>query len=167
MAYLEYKNENRVQRLTVGTQSVTPLLYDRTDGLRLGASSDGNELIALFRSKHYTAILSHGRLPLYVNRCRVVVLKIVREGDRLQIEDHEYTFHEMAREVIADDSPLLQSGKVCIVDRKPFRAGDTVIYCPSCNTPYHERCWHYLKGRCANTLVCNYHAPEPAQEANP
>ena len=37
-------------------------------------------------------------------------------------------------------------GCVCSVCNKPFAAGDDIVVCPECGTPYHRACYQAAGG---------------------
>lgn len=77
--------------------------------------------------------------PVRVNGRRVVTLRALRQGSRLQIGNLELTFWEVTLQRVAAGSPLL--GKRCPVCRLNFGIGDEVVVCPRCGIPYHKECW--------------------------
>lgn len=158
MAHLEYTSEGEVKRILLDDAPVR-YLSDTGYVLRPVPELTSDTHVAVYRSKRYVVLLNLGHQSLYVNQCKVALFKIIREGDQLTIGQHDYTFRELIKEVLDADSTLVRQKKRCLVDGTPFRPGDIVVYCPSCNTPHHEPCWQYQKGRCANGAVCQYQAP--------
>ncbi len=53
-------------------------------------------------------------------------------------------------------------GKICPFCQENIKEGDSVIVCPSCNIPHHEKCW-YAHGGCT-THECLYQ-PNTAAES--
>ncbi|MFQ3535208.1 MAG: RING finger protein [Aggregatilineales bacterium] len=74
-----------------------------------------------------------------VNGRRVVTLRVLRQGSRLQIGDLELTFWEMTLQDVAAGSALIR--KRCPVCRLAFNVGDAVVVCPRCGVPHHKECW--------------------------
>ena len=53
-------------------------------------------------------------------------------------------------------------GKICPFCGETINEGDSVIVCPSCNTPHHENCW-YDNGGCT-TPDCLYQPQDNTEE---
>ena len=131
----------------------------RARGLEIGPVVQPYALAAFFHSKRYFVLVGLAYRSAFVNQCKVTMFQIVREGDLVSVGPHTFTFRELTTETLHADSELVVSRKRCLVDGLPFRSNDKVVFCPSCNTPHHERCWQFQKGRCANGSICQYQAP--------
>lgn len=163
MAYLEHEVSGELQQITLDPKPIA-YVVDGGDRLSLTAANAADALAAFYRSKRHFVLLSLGRAAVFVNQCRVSVIKIIREGDILTLGTNTLTFRELVKEHLSNDAELLRAPGQCLVDGDRFKPGDDIVYCPECRTPYHERCWLYQKGRCARQL-CTYQAPwdEPEQ----
>ena len=157
MAHLEYTANDEIARVVLDSQAIT---YLHGEGTRLTVAAPSEKTSTVFyHSKRYYVVLSLGGPPVFVNRCKVSLLKIVREGDQIAIGPHTATFRELVTEVVSRDAPNLSSSTKCLVCQRPFQAGDHVVYCPSCHAAHHDECWKWVRGRCANGKVCLYQAP--------
>lgn len=45
-------------------------------------------------------------------------------------------------------------GKKCLICGEAFKAGDDIVVCPECGTPYHRSCYQ-KEGKCINTVLHN------------
>lgn len=56
--------------------------------------------------------------------------------------------HDVRLETLAANSDLVAQGQRCAagtpLDREPFRAEQTAVYCPECGKPFHLECWIHL-----------------------
>jgi hypothetical protein len=158
MAHLDNPVSGQMWRIPLNPQTTT---YVVSDGTRLTTAPkvSPEAIAAFYHSKHHFVLLALGRTAVFVNQCKVSMMKIIREGDHLDFGNQSAVFHELTTGVLAEGSELITTGRRCLVDRGLFKAGDSVVYCPSCHTPHHERCWRYQKGRCANGRLCDYQAP--------
>ncbi|MCS6872092.1 MAG: RING finger protein [Anaerolineae bacterium] len=110
-------------------------------GARLGIG-EGKPQAVITRAKVYQVPLVvnlSGDARVRVNGRRVVTLRVLRQGSRLQIGDLEMTFWEMTLQDVAAGSVLV--GKRCPVCRLAYCAGDEVVVCPRCGVPHHKECW--------------------------
>jgi len=157
MAYLEQNVSGQLLRIPLDPKAIT---YVTSDGPRLEItlSTGAEALAAFYRSKRYFVLFGLGHAPIFVNQCKVSLIKIIREGDDLAIGAHNVTFHELIIEDLREDGELISKHARCPVGGEYFKPEERVVYCPSCETAYHERCWHFQKGRCASR-VCDYQAP--------
>jgi hypothetical protein len=163
MAHLESISEGKIERIPLNFVPVT-YLEDSGKGLEPISELTPNAVAAVYRSKRNIVLLNLRSSSLYVNQCKVALFRIVREGDQLQIDAYKVLFRELHKEVLTPDSSVVHQKLRCLVDAKPFQVGDSVVFCPSCGTPHHERCWQYQKGRCANGKVCQYQTPSAETE---
>jgi len=163
MAYLDNSIAGKVCHIPLNHQAIT---YITADAAQLATVPNGipAAIAAFYPSKHHFVLLSLSQTPVFVNQCRVSMLKIIREGDHLAIGPQSAFFHELTKEVLQNGSALITSGRSCLVCRDIFKSGDSVAYCPSCHTPHHARCWEFQRGRCANGRVCDYQVPWDAEE---
>src|SRR5215469_7921583 len=158
MAYLDSTVSGQLRRIPLNPQATTYIVSDGTQLTTIPQESP-ETIAAFYHSKRYFVLLAPGRTSVFVNQCKVSMMKIIREGDHLDFGAQSADFHELTIVVLTEGSELITNGRRCLVDRSLFKGGDSVVYCPSCHTPLHERCWHYQKGRCANGRVCDYQAP--------
>lgn len=156
MAYLDSTASGHIQRIPLNPLATTYIAFDGTQ-LATAPQESPAAIAAFYHSKRYFVLVALS--SVFVNRCKVSMIRIIREGDQLDLGNQSAVFHELTTEVLTDGSELISSGRRCLVDRSLFKAGDSVVYCPSCHTPHHQRCWEYQKGRCANGRVCDYQAP--------
>jgi hypothetical protein len=108
---------------------------------RFGAG-EGQPLAIITRAKVYQVPLVvnlSGDSQVRVNGRRVVSLRVLRQGSRLQIGDLEMTFWEMTLQDVAAGSALI--GRRCPVCRLSYSVGDEVVICPRCGVPHHKECW--------------------------
>jgi hypothetical protein len=86
-----------------------------------------------------------------VNQHPVVKLRVLRQGDILQIGRCDLTVWEVQIRRLATDDPVL--GKKCPVLREVFTEGMEVIACPGCGTVHERDAW-FLIEYCA--AGCDY-----------
>ncbi|MBI5958707.1 MAG: hypothetical protein HY866_08230 [Chloroflexi bacterium] len=86
-----------------------------------------------------------------VNQHPVVRLRVLRQGDTLQIGRCDLTVWEVQIRRLEAGDPVL--GKKCPVSRRVFQVGMEVIACPGCGT-VHERDSWFLIEHCA--AGCDY-----------
>ena len=167
MAFLELMTENRESKSLLLEPTTVNYLENIGQDLKVAGKPTTDTLAAIYRSKHSSVLLCWGDQHLYVNHCKVVVFKIVRDGDQLTIGPYALVFRELLTIILDPESEVVKQGKVCLVCRKPFVVGNKAIYCPACGTAHHESCWQFQKGHCANGKVCRYSIPwdEPATSA--
>lgn len=110
-------------------------------GARFGIG-EGNPQAIITRAKVYQVPLLvnlRGDPHVRVNGRRVVGLRVLRQGSRLQIGAMEMLFWEMTLQEVTVGSALI--GKRCPVCRLDYRTGDEVVICPRCGVPHHKECW--------------------------
>lgn len=110
-------------------------------GTRFGVG-EGKPQAIITRAKVYQVPLLvnlRGDPRVRVNGRRVVGLRVLRQGSRLQIGDMEMLFWEMTLQEVAVGSALI--GKRCPICRLDYRTGDEVVICPRCGVPHHKECW--------------------------
>ena len=56
-------------------------------------------------------------------------------------------------------------GCVCSVCNKPFAAGDDIVVCPECGTPYHRACYQATGGCVHEAQHAEGYAWQPQQHA--
>ena len=56
-------------------------------------------------------------------------------------------------------------GCVCSVCNKPFAAGDDIVVCPECGTPYHRACYQAAGGCVHEVQHAEGYAWQPQQHA--
>ena len=166
MAHLEYITDGQPRTVPLNAKAATYLLAEG-QLFKLSPEPARDALAAFYHSRRHFVLLGWRSAPILVNQCKITLLKIVREADQLAIGPHAFVFHELATEILRADSELVVSGRRCLVDRRPFKPNDKVIYCPACGTPHHEHCWQFQKARCANGLACDYQGPWDEPEAEP
>ncbi|GAB4544964.1 MAG: hypothetical protein OHK0023_02530 [Anaerolineae bacterium] len=74
-----------------------------------------------------------------VNGRRVVELRVLRQGNEIQVGDLLLTFWEMILQDVARGAPLTR--QVCPICRMRFAEGDAAITCPRCGLAHHKECW--------------------------
>lgn len=77
-----------------------------------------------------------------VNGRRVVQIKTLRHKDVIELGQAHLEFWEVTIRQARPGSPVI--GQRCLVCYDTIRAGDEVITCPRCRSPYHKNCWFYL-----------------------
>ncbi|PJF36747.1 MAG: hypothetical protein CUN49_03830 [Candidatus Thermofonsia Clade 1 bacterium] len=116
-------------------------LHAHEGGLSLG-SVEGVPQAVITRSKVYQVPLVvslSGDTRVRVNGRRVVGLRVLRHGSRLQVGNFEMTFWEMILQEVEVGSPL--RNRRCPICRLAYQVGDEVIICPRCGLPHHKECW--------------------------
>ncbi len=107
------------------------------------------------RSEHYKVPvlidLAGESAQTRVSGRRVVLLKALRNRDRIELGDAVLEFWEIIMREVTDDSAL--TGKICDICKSGFSAGQRVIVCPRCKTPYHRSCWLCI----AHINTCPYY----------
>jgi hypothetical protein len=158
MAHIEYIVNGKTLQIPIMVDAVTYL--ENNEQIFNSATELTSQTVAGFyhsNSMGGNVVLSVPSQPLFVNRCKVTLFKIVREGDILTFGSTEFHFHEISKAILTSESDSVVQQQRCTICRKLFKAGDEVVYCPKCNRMYHQHCWAYQKGRCPNRF-CQYQA---------
>jgi len=83
-----------------------------------------------------------------VNGQQIVRIRVLRQGDDLQIGQARLTLWEVRIARLLAGSRVV--GRECPVCTDEFRAGDEVVVCPRCRTVHHRDCWFRIQ-------VCAYY----------
>jgi len=139
--------------------------HEFSDKVQIGSDTSSDVVLSVQKGivpKHTVILRSKvNRLPLLidfsggqsrVNHQIVPRLRILRQGDELQLGNIQLTFWEVRIQTLLAGEPTI--GRMCQVCTDDFRLNDEVIICPRCNTPHHRDCWFSIH-LCA-TYGCEY-----------
>lgn len=87
----------------------------------------------------------------WVNHHPVVKIRVLRQGDQLQLGRCEMTVWEVQISRLEPGDPAV--GQKCPVSRRVLKVGDEVIACPGCGAVHERDAW-FLIERCA--AGCGY-----------
>jgi hypothetical protein len=89
-----------------------------------------------------------------VNNLKILDLKLLRNNDVITIGDINIKYLEIQKILIPAESDLI--GVRCLFCQDTFKEGDEVIYCPKCDSPYHDACWSILYNDTCKLQHCGY-----------
>ena len=131
------------------------------DELRLGSDADWSHVVlpgaapqhALLTRSTFNQLLMVVALDgkMRVNAHPVTRLRVLRQGDRLQMAGTTLTVAEVQITRLAVGDAAV--GQKCPVSRRVLQVGDEVIACPGCGTVHEKDAW-FLIERCA--AGCGY-----------
>lgn len=87
----------------------------------------------------------------WVNRHRVVNVRVLRQGDVVRVGRGEFRVWEVQIRHLEDGNPAV--GQKCPVSRRVLEVGDAVIACPGCGTVHERDAWFLIKTCAAD---CGY-----------
>lgn len=154
MAYL--KSDNTTVELQ--NEGITYLTIDNGRLVSRSIRSDSSPA-ALLRTELGWVVLDYSGYRTFVNGLRVADCKKICEGDAIQIGPFTTILYEIRTEVLTGDSSAVIETAVCGFCQCDFAPNDTVVYCPACDSPHHQECWHDNHESCAASLRCKYEKP--------
>jgi Zn finger protein HypA/HybF involved in hydrogenase expression len=162
MTIFIYQEENGQQR-----EFKMSLFYP----VRIGSDRTGNEIVfpadwkvaprhaVIQRSTLFgqPVLLESDNYPVYVNGEPVLLMRILRQGDKIQIGRAELSVVEMHISIIETGSRLIDAE--CPFCTGKLKVGDAIITCPRCGLAHHQACW--MEQKLCSRYGCGY----PVQNA--
>lgn len=152
--------------LTLGDEGRLHYLRSAAGGVELTLERPARFLAALFPSRGRLVLMaSPSGDRIRVGGLPVVELRVVDEGDVVEIGAISLRIRAEEEEDVVPDHPLVMQGKTCPVCLGAFAAGERATFCPVCRLAHHAEfgdhpnCLHYF-GKCASNPFCGYVVPE-------
>ena len=157
MAILEITNQQVQTQIPLDQEHITFVCRqgDALNGVK-EAQAPPFTLIGLLHTRRGWVVIDYTGDRTYVKGLRVADAKLVGDKDQIQFAEYKASIVSQRSEIVAAGSPLLEPEVICQYCSCGFSVGESVTYCPACETAHHSDCWEACANGCAMGISCGY-----------
>ena len=102
----------------------------------------------------FYTIISREKSKIIINGQTIPDVKILRNEDQILIGDTSLGYFEFKPSYVLDGSEYLN--RSCLFCYREFQVGEKIVFCPKCDTPYHDACWNIIFNQPCLLQHCGY-----------